>query len=252
LCEEPEGPFPHKAWLMPHPISESDSCLFSQGNEGKISMTISTNQLDYSVAGFHYHDAKLNCSHQYLLPGVQKALAGLSPAPRQKRLFDLGCGNGAILREMARRGWDAMGVDPSEEGVNHAKRTTPELKIELGNGYDDLQARFGRFPVVLCLEVIEHVYFPRQLAATIHALLEEDGTAIISTPYHGYLKNVAIALSGKFDAHWAPWLDHWHIKFWSIQTLTTLLKEVGFRDITFLRVGRVPVLAKSMIAVAKR
>ena len=43
--------------------------------------------------------------------------------------------------------------------------------------------------------------------------------------------------------------DHGHIKFWSMATLSELLREAGFQQIRFLRVGRVPVLAKSMIAV---
>ena len=43
-----------------------------------------------------------------------------------------------------------------------------------------------------------------------------------------------------------------HIKFWSIPTLTTLLSEAGFQNIRFHRVGRMPALAKSMIAVAQK
>jgi len=106
--------------------------------------------------------------------------------------------------------------------------------------------------VVLSLEVVEHVYDPRRYAATVFSLLEPGGTAIISTPYHGYCKNLAMALSGKMDAHFTALWDHRHIKFWSIKTLSALLCEAGFVDLRFQRVGRVPVLAKSMIAVARR
>jgi 2-polyprenyl-6-hydroxyphenyl methylase/3-demethylubiquinone-9 3-methyltransferase len=56
----------------------------------------------------------------------------------------------------------------------------------------------------------------------------------------------------KMDSHFTALRDHGHIKFWSVQTLGTLLDEAGFRDVSFLRVGRIPPLAKSMIAVAKR
>ncbi|MFN3682011.1 MAG: hypothetical protein ACK4VP_08235, partial [Nitrospira sp.] len=78
------------------------------------------------------------------------------------------------------------------------------------------------------------------------------GVAIVSTPYHGYWKNLALALSGKMDAHFTALWDHGHIKFWSIRTLRQLLQEAGFSEIRFLRVGRIPPLAKSMIAVAYR
>ena len=153
---------------------------------------------------------------------------------------------------LARLGWDVTGVDPSAEGIAQANASYPELRLEQGSAYDDLVARYGRFPVVTSLEVVEHVYFPRRYAATLFALLEPGGTAIVSTPYHGYWKNLALALSGKMDAHFTALWDYGHIKFWSIATLTRLLAEAGFVDIRFQRVGRIPALAKSMIAIARR
>jgi 2-polyprenyl-6-hydroxyphenyl methylase/3-demethylubiquinone-9 3-methyltransferase len=54
------------------------------------------------------------------------------------------------------------------------------------------------------------------------------------------------------DRHYTALWDHGHIKFWSIPTLTTLLTEAGFQTIRFHRVGRIPALAKSMIAVAEK
>ena len=124
--------------------------------------------------------------------------------------------------------------------------------LELGSAYDDLAARYGRFPAVISLEVVEHLYFPRKFAATLFSLVEEGGIAIVSTPYHGYWKNLALAVSGRMDSHFTALWDHGHIKFWSIATLRTLLEEAGFVDIRFERVGRIPVLAKSMIAIARR
>ena len=102
------------------------------------------------------------------------------------------------------------------------------------------------------MEVVEHVYAPRQFAKRVYDLLEPGGVAVISTPYHGYLKNLAIALLDKSDWHHTALWDHGHIKFWSIKTLGQLLTKAGFTDIKFLRVGRIPVLAKSMIAVARK
>ena len=61
-----------------------------------------------------------------------------------------------------------------------------------------------------------------------------------------------MALTGKMDAHFTALWDHGHIKFWSMHTLGELLREAGFVDIRFERVGRVPALAKSMIALARK
>lgn len=203
-----------------------------------------------TISGYRYTNSELNQSHGYLLPTVFRLLDGLNLPADQHRLFEVGCGNSSVAHELTRRGWDVTGVDPSAEGIAQANRAHPDLKLYSGSAYDDLAARYGRFPVVLSLEVVEHVYFPRQYAATVFSLLQGGGAAILSTPYHGYWKNLALALSGKLDQHFTALWDHGHIKFWSMRTLTILLEEAGFRDIRFERVGRIPPLAKAMIAVA--
>jgi 2-polyprenyl-6-hydroxyphenyl methylase/3-demethylubiquinone-9 3-methyltransferase len=202
------------------------------------------------IDGYGYADSGLNSSHDYLLPALHKELAQLKGGDR--RLFDLGCGNGSIGAALSLEGWDVTGVDVSSEGIAQAQRAYSELRLEIGSGYDDLAARYGRFPVVVSLEVVEHLYDPRRYARTLFDLVEPQGVAIVSTPFHGYFKNLVMAATGKMDAHFHALWDHGHIKFWSIPTLTTLLTEAGFEAPRFERVGRVPPLAKSMIAIARR
>lgn len=205
-----------------------------------------------NISGYRYEHAGLNHSHNYLLPTVFRLLDELNLPIKQRYLFELGCGNGSVAHELVQRGWDVIGVDPSTEGIAQANRNYPDLKLYAGSAYDDLSAQYGQFPVVLSLEVVEHVYSPRQYASTIFSLLQNGGVAILSTPYHGYWKNLTLALSGKMDAHFTALWDHGHIKFWSMKTLTLLLEEAGFFDIHFERVGRIPPLAKAMIAVARK
>ena len=74
----------------------------------------------------------------------------------------------------------------------------------------------------------------------------------MSTPYHGYIKNLALALTGKMDDLFTALWDHGHIKFWPRRTLGELLRGAGFTEIRFPRLGRVPALARAMIALARR
>jgi 2-polyprenyl-6-hydroxyphenyl methylase/3-demethylubiquinone-9 3-methyltransferase len=204
------------------------------------------------ISGYRYRSAGPSHSHGYLLEPVGRVLERLSLPAVERRLFELGCGNGSVADALARRGWQVTGVDPSVEGIRQANAAYPDLELRNGSAYDDLQAQYGQFPVVLSLEVVEHVYAPRQYARTLFDLLRPSGVAILSTPYHGYWKKLALALSGRMDRHFTALWDHGHIKFWSMDTLGELLRESGFVDIRFERVGRVPALAKSMIAVARK
>jgi hypothetical protein len=67
---------------------------------------------------------------------------------------------------------------------------------------------------------------------------------IISTPYHGYLKNLVLALGNKWDSHLTPLWDGGHIKLWSRKTLSQLLSEAGFHVVRFIGAGRLPFLEK--------
>ena len=69
---------------------------------------------------------------------------------------------------------------------------------------------------MLSTKLVEHVVSPQA------------DVLIYSTPYHGYLKSRALALSGKLDAHFTVLWDGGHIKFWSRRILTALLQEAGF------------------------
>lgn len=203
--------------------------------------------------GYEYRDADLNHAHAYVLPYVQSTLAKFFAAsPFERAVFDLGCGNGSVGSWLQQRGYGVTGVDPSAEGIAIARNAHPNIKVEVGSAYDDLAARFGTFPAIISIEVVEHVYAPRRFAKTAFDLVKPGGIAVLTTPYHGYFKNVAVAITGSFDKHVNPLWDHGHIKFWSIETLSQLLLEAGFGQITFGRVGRIPLLAKSLVAVARR
>lgn len=205
-----------------------------------------------NIAGYLYSGSDLNNSHGYLLPIVLQLLGEQNLSVAEKRVFELGCGNGSVAQAMSDHGWEVTGVDPSKEGIEQARQSRPHLNLHEGSAYDDLATQFGRFPVLVSLEVVEHVYAPRDYAHTVYQLLEPGGVAIISTPYHGYFKNLALAATGKLDAHFTALWDYGHIKFWSMNTLRTLLEETGLEVDRFERVGRIPALAKSMIAVVSK
>jgi 2-polyprenyl-3-methyl-5-hydroxy-6-metoxy-1,4-benzoquinol methylase len=205
------------------------------------------------TVGYHYSNTAPSHAHAYLLPTVLEVLESyFARTGHVRRVFDMGCGNGSVAAFLTQRGYDVTGVDPSAEGVGLANLEFPKLKIYQGSAYDDLAKSYGQFPVVISLEVVEHVYSPRQFSRSIFNLLRNDGIALISTPYHGYVKNLAIAVLNRFDRHLDPLWDHGHIKFWSVATLHRLLKDTGFSNTQFHRVGRIPMLAKSMIAVAQK
>jgi 2-polyprenyl-6-hydroxyphenyl methylase/3-demethylubiquinone-9 3-methyltransferase len=167
-----------------------------------------------------------------------------------RHAFDLGCGNGATCNFLSTLGFQTVGVDPSESGIAIAKAAG--VNAHLGSTYDDLATTYGTFPLVISLQVIAHCIAPYKFATTFLSLIESGGIGVIATPYHGYFKNLALAVTGKMDSHFTTLWDGAHIKFFSIATLGKLLRDCGAQNIEFRRVGRIPPVAKTIIAIVRR
>ena len=117
-------------------------------------------------------------------------------------------------------------------------------------GEDSLEALAppGGFDLVVSSDVVEHLFHPRSLVESAFTIVRPGGHLVLGTPYHGYLKNLAIAGLGKWDEHHGVHWDGGHIKFFSVRTLRELVQSAGYTVERFDYYGRVPWLWKNMIA----
>jgi 2-polyprenyl-3-methyl-5-hydroxy-6-metoxy-1,4-benzoquinol methylase len=197
-----------------------------------------------NALAFEWAHEQPSAAHAYLLPAVLAALRRGAPA----RVLDLGCGNGVFTARIVENGFTVVGLDASASGIAIAQRLLPGAELLQWSLEDPLPPSLHqRFDAVIAVEVIEHLPTPRVLCARATEALRPGGQFVLTTPYHGYLKNLALALTGQLDQHWQPGRDGGHIKFFSPRTLTALLESEGFAVTDLARVGRIPPLAKSMV-----
>ncbi len=199
---------------------------------------------------YGWKDAGQKSSHEYLLPALERELVSMSGG-RPMRILDLGCGNGYLTAQLAAAGHTVVGADVSRDGIEAARvayGTSERLRFEVCSVYDDdlREVVGGEVDCVVSLEVIEHLYLPKRLFEQSFAVLRPGGRLVLSTPYHGYLKNLAISVLDGWDHHWAVDWDGGHVKFFSRRTLERMATAAGFRDLRFNGVGRVPGLWKSI------
>lgn len=200
---------------------------------------------------YDFTDAEPPYGGDVVFPPVL-ALAG--DLPRGLRVLDAGCGNGSLAGLFLERGCHVVGVDLGEQGIDIARSAYPEGRFEVMPLGHRMRERLGEepFDLVVSTEVIEHLYAPDPFLRGCFAALRPGGRLILSTPYHGWLKNVLIAATGRFDTHVNPRLQGGHIKFWSRQTLTAALADAGFDRLEFRGAGRIPFLWRSMVVAATR
>lgn len=201
--------------------------------------------------GYGWRSVQAPHSCAYLGPKIVDVLRGL----KVNRVLDVGAGNGALCAELSAAGFTSVGMEIDADGVEIARQAYPGLRFHCLGVYADpatLLALEPPFDAAVSTEVIEHLYSPHQLPAFVYPALSPGGYLILSTPYHGYLKNLALSLFNKWDHHHTALWHGGHIKFWSRATLGRLLCDNGFELIGFHGVGRVPYLWKSMVLVARK
>jgi SAM-dependent methyltransferase len=175
---------------------------------------------------------------------------------KDSRILDAGCGNGFLAGKMAELGHEVTGIDLNEETLTVVREHCGCVRFERASVYDDLAALRprGGWDAVVSSEVIQHLFSPQRFLQNMRRQLRPDGVIIIVARYHGYWKNLAIAVSGNFDKHFEVGREGGLIKCFSATALEAMLQQTGFREVSFRYAGRVPYLWKVMIcrAVAAR
>jgi len=116
------------------------------------------------------------------------ALGRLQAEPG-KRLLDVACGQGGLLRHSLRNGLVTHALDISPAALREARRTAPDATLVVGNG-ERLPYRDSSFDYVTCLGSLEHFLDPWQGLAEIRRVLRPEGRALVFVPNSYYLADI--------------------------------------------------------------
>ena len=107
-------------------------------------------------------------------------------ALRGKQVLDVGCGGGILAEAMARRGARVIGIDLATRPLGVARLHALESGVE-GVEYREVAAEElaaeqpGRFDVVTCMEMLEHVPDPSAVVRACATLAKPGGWVFFST-----------------------------------------------------------------------
>jgi len=159
--------------------------------------------------------------------------AEMESAGPDASVFEFGCGEGFLLRELKSRGFtarDLVGIDLREQAISEARTLHPEFKFECVNLFD-WSPPHTQFDVVLASQVLEHIPQP---AAVLKKLIElTAGSLILTVPCEPWfqLLNLArgrdIARLGNHPEHINRWSKRSFEKFVS-KHARILSSEVEF------------------------
>jgi len=136
----------------------------------------------------------------YIQACVQRVLG--EDALQGLEVLEVGCGGGLICEELARRGARMVGVDPSQAALQtareHAAQSGLAERITYEHGYAEaLPYDSGRFPAVVCLDVLEHVQDLGRTIAEVARVLAPGGVFVFDTINRTLLARIVLIWYGE-------------------------------------------------------
>jgi ubiquinone/menaquinone biosynthesis C-methylase UbiE len=138
---------------------------------------------DYDQSFYVKKDAypTLQWRHRHILDVID-----LQQWPEGAKALDIGCGPGAMVADLAARGFEVWGIDISQEMIEIAKEKTsaaglPAEKIHLSTGdIEALEFADESFDLIVCAGVIEYLHTDEKWSRELTRTLKPNGLLAIN------------------------------------------------------------------------
>src|SRR5687768_10844161 len=106
-----------------------------------------------SYRDYGYADASIGHTAKYLLPPILELMRAY---PAGSRVLDVGCGNGSMTGVYDKNGYQVVGIDLSERGIEIARVSHPDCRFEVLPADDKVLDNLDEqpFDIVVSTEVV--------------------------------------------------------------------------------------------------
>ncbi|MFN4005084.1 MAG: bifunctional 2-polyprenyl-6-hydroxyphenol methylase/3-demethylubiquinol 3-O-methyltransferase UbiG [Hylemonella sp.] len=156
-----------------------------------------------------------------------------------KDVLDVGCGGGILSDAMARRGARVTGIDLSSKALKVAQlhaleAATPNLSYREISAEALAAEQPGRYDVVTCMEMLEHVPDPASVVRACAALAKPGGWVFFSTINRNPKSFLFAIVGAEYVLNLLPRGTHEYAKLIRPSELARYCREVGL-DVTGTR-----------------
>ncbi len=153
-----------------------------------------------------------------------------------QKSLDVGCGLGETSRALkSQYGVEhTVGIERETEIAERARVNLDELVV--GSIEDEtLPFRENEFDLVILADVLEHLYDPWRTLDRCAAMTKKDGYILISVPNIQNWKILVRLAFGRWEYQKSGIMDRTHLRFFTVNSLLTMLKRRPLRLLSLKR-----------------
>ena len=154
----------------------------------------------------------------------------LAPVAEQ-HILDVGCGGGILCEALAQRGATVTGIDmgdaPLAVGNLHKLESGVSVSYEKSTAEDYALSHAGRFDIVTCLEMLEHVPDPGSVVRACAEMTKPGGTVFFSTINRNPKSYLFAVIGVEYVLRMLPKGTHEYKKFIRPSELGGWIRESG-------------------------
>lgn len=160
--------------------------------------------------------------HEAVFNDRIKVLEKLVPG---RNLLEIGSGPGLFLQAAVKRGWKAVGYEPSSDAWGYS---TSILGMEVKNCFFNYAERENYYDAAYLGLVLEHIPDPAGLLRNVRVALKSGGAVCIAVPNDfSLIQNTIISRSPEHAKWWLA--SPHHINYFNFASLEKLLEKTGFK-----------------------
>jgi 2-polyprenyl-6-hydroxyphenyl methylase/3-demethylubiquinone-9 3-methyltransferase len=150
-----------------------------------------------------------------------------------KNVVDVGCGGGLLSEGMAERGANVTGIDLSDKALGvarlHLLESGRQADYQKISAEEFAAAQPGKFDIVTCLEMLEHVPDPASTIAACARLVKPGGHVFFSTLNRNPKAYLLAVIGAEYLLRLLPRGTHDYAKFIKPSELSRWSKQAGLQ-----------------------
>jgi len=163
-----------------------------------------------------------------------------------QNVLDIGCGGGILTESLRNAGAVAKGIDLSKKALQvaklHSLETGIQVEYELISAEDLAEKENGKYDVITCMEMLEHVPNPRSIVQACAKLAKPGATLFFSTLNRNAKSYMMAILGAEYILKMLPKGTHDYSKFIKPSELAKYVRENGLELIDMMGLHYTPIV----------